>query len=139
MAAQLGSALLVKVGDGGSPTETFTSLASLRTKSLNINAEQVDISTSDSTSKMRELLAGAGIISLSVAGDGVFSDSTPDATLRTEAFAQTQKNYQVIVPDFGTFEGPFMLTALNYASEHNAEVTYDFSLESSGVISFTAA
>lgn len=138
MAAQKGSDMLIKVGDGASP-EVFTALAGLRTKTMAFNAEQVDITNSDSAGKWRELLAGAGIKSMSVSGSGVFTDATVDGTIQTEAFAQTIKNYQIIVPSFGTFEGPFQLTQRQFAGEHNGEVTQELSLESAGAITFTAA
>ena len=45
----------------------------------------------------------------------------------------------MIVPDFGTFEGAFMIASLEYAGEYNGEATYSVTLESTGYISFTAA
>jgi TP901-1 family phage major tail protein len=139
MAAQKGSDMLVKIGDGGSPTETFTSLAGIRTKTLAFNAEQVDITNQDSTNKWRELLAGAGIKSASLSGAGVFKDAAADETARAEFFAQAIKNYQVVIPSFGTIEGAFQLTQLQYAGEHNGEISYELSLESAGELTFTAA
>ena len=44
-----------------------------------------------------------------------------------------------MIPDFGTVEGPFQLTNLEFAGEHNGEVTYDVSLESAGELTFVAA
>ena len=43
------------------------------------------------------------------------------------------------MPDFGTLEGPFQLTALEYSGEHNGEVAYELALESAGAISFVGA
>lgn len=138
MAAQKGDSLLIKVGDG-EVSETFTTLAGLRTKSLTINAEEVDVTTADDTTKWRQLLSGAGIKTMSVSGSGVFKDAATDATVRTEMFAQAIKNYQIVVPDFGTFEGAFQMTQLEYGGEHNGEVTYSIALASAGEITFTAA
>ena len=138
MDSQPGSSLLIKIGDAASP-EVFTTVAGLRTKSLSINSETVDVTNSDSASKMRELLAGAGIISVSASGDGVFTDAAVHATLSTKALAGGIDTYQVIVPDFGTFEGAFQLTTLEFAGEHNGEATFSMALESAGVIAFTAA
>lgn len=138
MAAQKGSDMLLKVGDGGSP-EAFTALAGLRTKNLQLNAETVDITNSDSANKWRELLAGAGIKSASVSGSGVFKDAAPDETVRASLFAGTIKNYQIVIPDFGTMEGAFQISSLQYAGEHNGEATHEVSLESAGEITFVAA
>jgi len=58
MAAQKGSAMLMKVGNAGSP-ETFTTIAGLRSTSLTVNNESVDVTNKDSSGK-RTLLAAAG-------------------------------------------------------------------------------
>lgn len=137
MAAQKGSSLLIKIGDGGSP-EAFTTVGGLRSTSISLNDEAVDVTTMDSSNN-RELLANGGIQSISISGSGVFTDAASESTLRTAFGASSFSNYQVIVPDFGTYEGAFMIASLEYAGEYNGEVTYSVTLESSGSVSFTAA
>ena len=137
MAAQKGSSLLIKIGDGGSP-EAFTTVGGLRSTSISLNDEAVDVTTMDSSNN-RELLANGGIQTISISGSGVFTDAASESTLRTAFGASSFSNYQVIVPDFGTYEGAFMIASLEYAGEYNGEVTYSVTLESSGSISFTAA
>ena len=68
----------------------------------------------------------------------VYSGST-DETVRQVFFDGLIRDWQVVVPDFGTLEGPFQITALEYAGEHNGELTYEMALESGGAIAFTAA
>ena len=77
MAAQKGKALLLKLGDGGSP-ESFTTIAGLRAKSISFNAETVDITHSESSNEWRELLSGTGIKAASMSGSGVFKDEIID-------------------------------------------------------------
>jgi TP901-1 family phage major tail protein len=48
------------------------------------------------------------------------------------------KSYQIVIPDFGTVEGAFQITSLEFAGEYNGEVTYELSLESAGALTFTA-
>ena len=134
MAAQKGSAMLMKVGDGASP-EVFTTIAGLRSTSLTVNNESVDVTNKDSLGK-RELLAAAGVQSISVSGSGVFTDGSSESTIKTNALADTIDNYQFLVPDFGTFTGAFQVTSLEYAGEFNGEVTYSMSFESGGAITF---
>jgi TP901-1 family phage major tail protein len=43
-----------------------------------------------------------------------------------------------VVPDFGTVSGPFQITSLEIAAEHDREVTFDIALESAGEIAFAA-
>lgn len=138
MAAQKGSDLLIKVGDGASP-EVFTALAGLRSKTIKFNSETVDVTNQDSANKWRELLEGAGIKSATLTGSGVFKDAASDETVRAAFFAQTIKNYQVIIPDFGTIEGPFQISDLQYGGDHNKEVPIDLTLESAGELTWQAA
>lgn len=130
MAAQKGSALLIKVGNAASP-EVFTTVAGLRDTSISINAETIDITNKDS-SRNRTLLADAGIKSFSVSGSGVFTDAASEQTILTNFSASTFKNYQIIIPDFNTFTGAFQITSMEYSGSHNSEVTYSMSFESSG-------
>lgn len=71
--AQQGRAFLLQVGDGdpGGTGELFTTVAGLRSTSLSLNNETVDVTTKDSA-PWRELLANAGIRSMQVQGSGVF-------------------------------------------------------------------
>lgn len=136
MAAQKGSDVLVKVDDG---TGTFNTIGGLRSKSISFNAETVDVSDGDSTNKWRELLAGAGFKSSTITGSGVFKDSASEEDVRGYFFNGTHEDYQFIIPDFGTVEGPFQVTSLDYAGEHNGEATYSMTFESAGALTFTPA
>ncbi|HVY20475.1 MAG TPA: phage major tail protein, TP901-1 family [Bauldia sp.] len=137
MTAQKGKDLLLKIDtDGGG---TFATVAGLRSRHIAFNAESVDISNADSSGRWRELLEGAGVKRASIAGSGIFKDASTDATVRQVFFDGTIRNWQVIVPDFGTLAGPFQITALEYSGEHNGEVAYELVLESAGAISFSGA
>lgn len=137
MAAQKGKSILIKSGDGQSP-EQFTTLAGMRSKSITLGRETVDITNSDSAGEARELLAGAGVFSSSVSGSGIFEDSTQAQTLNTRLVAGTLANYQFVLPGLGTYQGAFQVTQMDFAGEHNGEVTYDLTFESSGQVTFTA-
>jgi TP901-1 family phage major tail protein len=45
---------------------------------------------------------------------------------------------QIVVPEFGTIAGPFQIASLEFAGEHNGEVTFDLTLESAGALTFAA-
>ncbi len=134
MTAQKGKDLLVKIADGSG----FTTVAGLRTRRLSFNAETVDITHAESANRWRELLDGAGVKRASVSGRGLFKDASTDALMRQTFFDGTVKNYQVVIPDFGTVQGAFQIASLEFAGEHNGEVTYDVALESAGELTFTA-
>jgi TP901-1 family phage major tail protein len=135
MTAQKGKDLLVKIADGSG----FTTVAGLRTRRLAFNAETVDITHAESANRWRELLGGAGVKRASVSGRGLFTDAATDASMRQAFFDGTGWNYQIVIPDFGTMQGAFQLTNLEFAGEHNGEVTYDVALESAGEVTFTGA
>lgn len=138
MGAQRGKDILLKVGDGGSP-EAFATVAGLRARTISLNARTVDATDADSAGRWRELLGGAGVKSASVSGAGVFRDAPSDATVRECFFAQAARRWRLIVPDFGTLEGPFLVAALEYAGDHDGEATYAMTLASAGEVTFAAA
>jgi TP901-1 family phage major tail protein len=135
MSAQKGKDLLVKISDGAGG---FTTVAGLRTRRLAFNAETVDVTNAESSNRWRELLDGAGVKRASVSGRGLFKDAATDALMRQTFFDGTIVAYQIVIPDFGTVQGAFQLTSLEFAGEHNGEVTYDVALESAGELTFTA-
>ena len=137
MAAQKGKDILLKIGDGAEP-EVFTTVAGLRARTISLNARSVDATDSDSAGRWRELLAGAGVKQASVSGAGVFRDAASDAQIRSAFFAQSADTWRLIVPDFGTLEGPFLVAALEYAGEHEGEATYAITLSSAGEVTFAA-
>jgi TP901-1 family phage major tail protein len=63
-----GKDILIRPYINGAPT----TLTGLRTKSIKVNNELVDITNSDSPNRWRELLAGVGMRSMSISGQGVF-------------------------------------------------------------------
>lgn len=136
MGAQKGKDLLLKLDESG--TGTFATVAGLRSRRLSFNADTVDITDTESAGRWRELLAGAGVRRASVSGAGIFKDASTDATARSVFFAGEIRDWQVVVPDFGTIEGPFQITALEYGGNHDGEVTYEIALESAGALAFTA-
>lgn len=134
MAAQKGKDLLLKIHDG----TAFATVAGLRSRQIAFNAEAVDVTHAESAGRWRELLAGAGVKRASVVGSGVFKDAASDALIRQSFFDGTIRNAQIVVPDFGTLAGPFQVTSLEFAGEHDREVTFDIALESAGEITFAA-
>ena len=137
MAAQAGKDMLLKIGDGGEP-EGFVTVAGLKARTIGLNARTVDVTDADSSGRWRELLAGAGVKSCSVSGQGIFRDAASDARVREVFFEQAARNWRLIVPDFGVIEGPFLVAALEYAGDHAGEATFALNLASAGELMFEA-
>ena len=136
MSAQNGKDLLIKVDLSGG--NTFQTLAGLRATRISFNAETVDITSLESAGGWRELLAGSGVKSAAISGSGVFKDANTDEHARQIFFDVATPQFQFIIPDFGTVQGPFQVTAIDYAGNHNSEATYEISLASAGALMFTA-
>jgi TP901-1 family phage major tail protein len=140
MAKQLGRAFLLKIGDGEA-SETFSSLAGLNSKSLTINNSAIDVTTPDASSPGGALFAQSlnGLKSVSVSGDGVFLDETAEARMNTVAMAaDPEANFEIVIPNFGTYAGAFKITSLDFGGETEGGVQFSLSLESSGTVTFTA-
>ncbi len=136
MTAQKGKNLLLKVDEDG--LGTFTTVAGLRSRSISFNAETVDVTHAESVGQWRELLDGAGIKRAALSGAGIFKDQSSDETVRGYFFNSTIRNWQIVIPDFGTVEGPFQVNALEFSGRHDSEITFDLSLESAGELTFAA-
>jgi TP901-1 family phage major tail protein len=136
MPAQPGKDLLIKIDMNGAGL--FETVAGLRATRLSFNAEAVDVTSLESQGGWRELLAGAGVRSAAISGSGVFKDQATDERSRAIFFAGEIPAFQVIVPGFGTVQGPFQITALEYAGSYNGEATYEMTLASAGELTFIA-
>lgn len=137
MTAQRGKDLLLKLDEAGDGA--FETVAGLRSHTLAFNAETVDVTHVESAGRWRELLQGAGARSASIRGAGIFKDARSDAAVRRLFFEGKICPWQVIIPDFGVVEGLLQISALEFAGQHNGELTYEFALESAGELLFQEA
>lgn len=132
MAAEKGSAFLLKVGNGANPP-VFATVAGLRTTQLSVNGEAVAITSKDSGG-WRELLSGAGVRSVSVSGAGVFTGSAAEQRIKANALAGLIDDYELSFESGERMTGRFLVTRLDYAGDFNGERSYTLSLESSGAV-----
>jgi TP901-1 family phage major tail protein len=134
-----GKDFLLQVDKGSG---TFETVAGLRSKSIALNGEAVDI-TSHGSNQWREILANGGVKSVSVSGSGVMNDDDSVAILRTYFLAGTLAQYKLRFVYSGDtndywFIGYFLITSFEMSGEYNGEATWTVSLESSGEITYEA-
>jgi TP901-1 family phage major tail protein len=134
MSVQKAKDFLLKIDTTGAGP--FITVAGIRTRTLEIRAETVDITSLDSPGPWRELLGSAGVRSARVAGSGIFKDAQSDALLRQLAFDGAIRAFQIVLPDFGIIQGPFQVTGLEFGGRHDAEVTFEITLQSAGALQF---
>lgn len=138
MSAQPGRSLILYLYDGVSE---FDPIAGARSHTITINNEtSVDITNKDSAG-VRQLLAGAGVVSLDISCEGVYFDDAIIDEIRTLAQSESsnQQQFRVIVPGAtanGALTGTFAVTSLEYSGEYNGEMTYSLSLQSAGAVTF---
>lgn len=113
-----------------------TVVAAIRTKTVSINNEPVDI-TSDDDSGFRTMLADPGTKSLDMTVEGVIKD----ATLLTVAMSSTDilEAFSILLPTIGTLAGDFVVTGFETGAPYNEAATFSCTLQSSGTFTFTAA
>jgi TP901-1 family phage major tail protein len=142
MPAGKGSSFLLKDNSTGTPA----TIGGLRSTSMTINGEAVDITSKDSNAfissgndKARDLLQGGGVRSMTISASGVFTDSSTENILRGFAFDGAIQNYDLIFSDGSKISGAFLITSYERAGEFNGEETYSVTLESSNTITYTNA
>ena len=142
MPAGKGSSFLLKDNSTGTPA----TIGGLRSTSMTINGEAVDITTKDSNAfissgndKARDLLQGGGVRSMTISASGVFTDSSTENNIRGFAFDGAIQNYDLIFSDGSKISGAFLITSYERAGEFNGEETYSLTLESSNTITYTNA
>lgn len=138
MAEQKGSDMLLKIDTAVSGGPTYTTVGGIQSKGLKINEESVDVTTQDATDKFRRLLAGAGIRKVSLSGSGILSGGTGQLAAHTSIMEGTIKDWEVIVPGWGSYTGKFQVTSFDIKGPHDKAVDFDISLESAGQITFAA-
>jgi TP901-1 family phage major tail protein len=139
VASTLGGAALPLTTDGtGTLAETFRTIGGIRSKSISVNAEMIDITNQDS-GEWRKILDSAGIRSVSLSGSGVFEDGAVINAIRTAMLSnQLRKARFFMTSDLDYFEGTWKCTSMELSGEYNAESSYSVSFESSGEVSYNA-
>lgn len=136
MPAKKGRSFVLQHWDGTSP-ENYVTVAGLRSNSIAINNELVDITNKDD-SGWRKGLEQGGVKSVTLSGSGVFTDSSTEGLIRTAMLAGSHELMKIIDEDNDEFAGTFQITSLEYAGEYNAEITYSMTFESVSEVTFTA-
>lgn len=140
MAASKGRLLLLKIGDGGSPTETFTNGCGFRARSFTINNNVVDTSKPDCSSPggVVKYTGIYGIQTITLSGSGESSDDTQNLRLLNAARGQTDLNMQIVVPGWGTFQGSVLIGSLEHSGDTEGTMEFSCDITMTGDVTFTA-
>lgn len=135
---QKGSLMLLKIGNGGSPSESFTTIGGMRTTQLNINRQPVNDGDVES-GVWRSLMSGAGAASVRIRGAGLFADDAAQDTLLAKALNGASANYQFWFANGDRLTGAFIITAYERSGSMNDAEGFTVTLESAGAPSFISS
>lgn len=137
MAKYKGRELRIKVRTSTGP-DVFAVVGGIRTESMTINSETVDVTDKDGNG-WRELLEGAGITSMSLKGSGVVSDNAIFTDKIMVAKMADTHLYLKIESGLGdVWVGNFAIPSVERSGEYNKEENFSITLESAGTITYTA-
>lgn len=124
------------VGRKATITKGATPIAAIRTRTVSINNEPVDI-TSDDDNGFRTLLQDPGTKTLDLSIEGV----AKDPTLLTSVMSTTDitETLSILFPTIGTIAGDFVVASFELAAPYNEAATFTASMQSSGAFTFTPA
>lgn len=119
----------------GSP---LVAVAALRTKTMTLANEPIDI-TSDDDNGFRTLLQDPGTKTLDMSIEGVAKDVASFNSLLSLAMSGTDilENFSILYPGIGTIAGSFVLASVEMGAPYNEAVTFSASIQSSGTFTFT--
>lgn len=138
MTAQKGSLVLIKVGDGATPVENFSTVGGLRLTRLLLNSQAVESAHRESGA-WRLLLVGGGLRQVTLSGSGAFTNAASEETVRGYAFAGTVNNYKFFFANGGNVAGAFLITAYERSGDYDEEELYSLTLESAGAVTYSAS
>ena len=141
MAAQVGRAMVLQIGDGTS-TPSYDTIATVNSKTLTLNNSPIDVTTPDLTTPGGKIWMEtlAGVVSMAISADGRYKDQSSERRLVSVAQdADPTEQFRLIVPDLGIFQGRFRIESLDFGGTHDGEVTFSISLTSTGEITFATS
>ena len=137
MAAQKGNTLIVLKGNAASP-EVFTAIAGMRSKTVRVGGEPIDVTTDDDVSSgvsWRTFISG--IVDFEISASGVAKTVATLQSIISDSLAGTVANYQVTLTNFGTFEGPMILTSTELTGEYTDAVQFSTTIKANAAITWT--
>lgn len=116
MSQQNARELVIKRGDGASP-EVFSFVCGIRTRTFSMSNASIDTTVPNCEDPSEPIVATArpGRQTIEFSGDGLFDSNAAGKAIADDAREQNiDTNYQVIVPGYGQFEGPFFISDFSW-------------------------
>lgn len=134
-ATKAGAAIVVADAEVAVEADFFTTIGGIRSKSLSMSADGIDITNADSD-EWKTMLDAAGVRSMSLSGSGVYNNQTLFQSMYTKFLSNSLTCLMLI--ESGTariYSGCWKLTSLEISGDYDGEGNFSISAESSGQIS----
>jgi TP901-1 family phage major tail protein len=139
MAAQRGSKLLIKRGDGADP-EVFTTVGALQSSTWSINGNPIDVTTADDVDTNGEIWQTfiTGPKSGTISGNGIGKAFEPIQSLYDDFATGVIRNMEIVVPNVGTWTAAFVITDMTFEGPYDGASGFSLTLQLSGAPVFVA-
>lgn len=139
MVAKRGSGLKIKRTNSDSP-ETFTAIGDVQNATLNIGGNPIDITTGDNLDENDEIwqVFLTGPKNISVSANGISNAFLPIQTVYNDFATGASTNYQIVVPNVGTWEMTMIVSDMEFAGPYDGPAGFSLTLQASGNPTFTA-
>lgn len=139
MAQQTGRLLSIKLGNAASP-EVFTFVCGFRARTFSMSNNEVDttVPDCDDPGGVVQKTSVPGIADRTFSGSGLFDSDDAGKSVADAARLATVNNYQVSVPGYGTFQGPYIITDFSWSGEMEGNMDFSATFKPSGALTFTA-
>ena len=140
MPAARGSDLLIRRGDGATPTEAFTTIGALQNSNWSINGNPIDVTTADDVDVNGEIWQTfiTGPKSGTVSGNGIGKALQPLQDLYDDFATGVIRNMEIVVPNLGTFTAAFVITQMEFTGPYDGVQGFNITMQLSGAPTFVA-
>lgn len=117
-----------------------TTLAGVRSRSISVSNEYVDVTTDDSNG-WRELLADPGVRSVDVTISGLTTDEVMIAAIMAANVSNEvlEATLPTALASPGNISGNFLVSSLETSGDHDGEVEFSVTFMSTGAVAYTAS
>lgn len=130
--------LTLSLGDGSEP-ENFTEIGGLQNVRIALRNNNATHHHAALSHSWQHGLDQTGQQSVSISGQGIFTDSTSEVSLRNQAFANEIGNFQIELGNGDLITGAFFIRNFEHNAAMEDAVRYNISLQSAGEIAFEIA
>lgn len=121
----------------------YVFVCGIRTRSFSMSSGVVDTTKPNCDNPGDPIVATGrpGRLNLAFSGDGLFDTDAAGIAVADDARLQRQPNYQVIVPGYGTFEGPYMVGDFEFSGDMEDDMAFSatWTPTNNSLLTFTPA